>query len=551
MFANKKAVSTFIMIILILCSIVLGALLSYLWVMGNFYVEPENTSLTITQVNFPVDHADYFNITVVNPSHSPTDTNITQIYFIAEGNTETHQVTSTSPETLPITLVRGTEKTIKCIESWSEFAGKNITVYVSASSASGSVASFATSLVKLSLQIKFDASISCRNFNVTIANDAASAINLTLTKLLVNLEPIETATRLADSQNVTIYGMNLPKTGESLSLNCLFDWENLNNPRVRIETAEGYYAEATANATATVLLSIINVAFNETNPNNMNITVENAAVSRTAVDLTDIALTYLNGTTNQEYHIDGNHTNPTFAPYYHLGIGKNVTFNNCLWNWANFRDQNVTITIHTRQEYTPVSTRVRTPKAIVFKISSDFDLADVGYFLVNVKNMGCSLQNITVTQIKLNTNQTIFTPQEIPIGESGQLNCTFDWTAFRGIEVTITVNASNVIVTQKVTLPYMQLNIISAHFATSVNGKEFNVTIENINNSSLNATVVRVIVRFGNETVFQGQSVGYLVEIGHSVTLAFSWDWSQYASKDVTISVYTVQGLEFSNTFTV
>jgi hypothetical protein len=551
MLTNKKAVSTFILIILILCAAVLGAFVSYMWVLANFYLEPENTGLAITDVNFPVNHGDYFNVTVMNPSHSPSGTNITEIYFTVEGNDTLYQVNNTYPEELPIHIERGTSKTIECEKSWGEFAGKTITVYVSASSASGAVASFNTTFVKLELEVKFDAGVSCKRFNVTITNNPQSAINLTLTKLYVSEIPIETAKQLPDGQNVTISGLSLPKPGQSISLQCLYDWESFSNPKVRVETLEGYYVEATADATASVLLVINNVTFNETNPNDMSITVDNSAVSRTKVDINDIVLTYRNGTVDEKYHVNGSYTNPTFAPYYRLDINKTVTFDHCVWNWKNFRDQNVTITVYTKQEYTPVSTTVTTPNEIVFKINSNFTLTDVGHFWVNITNMPCSLQNITVTQIKFNTNQTSFTPQTIPVGNWTQLNCTFNWTAFRGIAVTIAVNASNVVVSQNVRLPNILLNIVNANFATSGNGKEFNVTIENVKNSLLNATVTQIVVRFGNETVFQSEGIAYIVEIGKNVTLTFSWNWSEYETKEVVISVYTSEGFEFLNTFIV
>jgi len=108
-----------------------------------------------------------------------------------------------------------------------------------------------------------------------------------------------------------------------------------------------------------------------------------------------------------------------------------------------------------------------------------------------------------------------------------------------------------VVVSQSVTLPYMLLNIVNASFATSGNGKEFNITIENSINSLLNATLTRIVVCFGNGTVFQSEGIGYMVEIGKNVTLTFSWDWSEYETKEVTICVYIVEGLEFVATFII
>jgi hypothetical protein len=93
--------------------------------------------------------------------------------------------------------------------------------------------------------------------------------------------------------------------------------------------------------------------------------------------------------------------------------------------------------------------------------------------------------------------------------------------------------------------------LTNAYFVTGNNGKEFNITIENSNNSTLNATIARIVVRFENGTVFQSEGVGYLVETGKNVTLIFSWDWSAYKTKEVTISIYTTEDLEFFKIFQV
>jgi hypothetical protein len=58
-------------------------------------------------------------------------------------------------------------------------------------------------------------------------------------------------------------------------------------------------------------------------------------------------------------------------------------------------------------------------------------------------------------------------------------------------------------------------------------------------------------VSFGNETVFQAEGIKYIVEVGKNVTLTFSWNWSDYNTKEIKISIYTLEGLEFSNAFIV
>jgi hypothetical protein len=414
---------------------------------------------------------------------------------------------------------------------------------VSALNASGAVVSTSTEYVELTVTAKLDAAVSCKQFNVTVKNDQRSAINLTLTKILINRMLIGNVSRLSDDQNVT-FPIDVA-AGNSISLRCLYDWETFENPTIRVETSEGYYAETSPNETASVLLLVTDVAFNEMNPNEVSITVENSEVSSTPVDVSDIVLTYDNGT---KYHINGSLTSPSLP--HTLQTNSNVTFR-CVWPWRDYRDKNVSITVYTRQGYTPVLEIAKTPPEIVFKIMANFNLTDTEHFFVNVTNTPCSLQNITVNQIKLNTDPSNFTSQTIPAGNWSQFNCIFDWVAFRGNTVTITVNASNAIQSQNVTLPYMLLKIINANFTTTGSGKEFNVTIENIGNSLLNATIARIVVRFGNETVFQSEGIGYVVEVGKNATLTFSWDWSLYENEEVTISVYTSEDLGFADTFTV
>jgi len=543
MLINKKAVSTIILIILILCSVVFGAFLSYMWVMANFYLEPETVDLVITQVDFPVDHADYFYVTVMNPSHSSSGTNITEIYFTVEGDNKLYTVTSTYPEELPIHFEKGTSKTIRCDENWGEFAGKAIVVHVSATGGSGAAASAETKFVKLELETKVNATVSCKQFNITITNNEYSALNLTLTKIYINMMPIENVSRLPDDQNVT-FPINLFK-GTSVSLRCLYNWNTFKNPTIRVETSEGYYAEASTSAAASVLLLTTDAVFNETKTDELDITVFNSEDSSTPVDISSIDLTYSDGT---KYYINGSLASPSLP--HTLQRNSTVTFR-CAWSWRDYWDKNASITVYTRQGYTSVPKMVKTPPEIALKIMANFNLTDTEHFLLNVTNMPYSLKNVTVTQIKLNTNQTSFTPQTVPIGERKQFNCTFNWTAFRRNTVTVTVNASNVIVFQNVTLPYMYLKIINANFTTTENGKNFNVTIKNIENSLQNTTITRIVVHFENETVFEVNGIEYIIEVGKNVTLTFSWDWSLCKNKEVTISVYTSEDLEFVDIFTV
>ena len=563
MVTNKKAVSTLILIILILCSAVFGAFLSYMWVMANFYLEPENVNLVITQVDFPVDHADYFYITVMNPSHSSSGTNITEIYFSVEGNDKLYNVTDTYPEALPISLEKGTNKTIKCNRNWGEFAGKKINVHVSATDASGAVASIKTEFVKLELKTQFNATVSCKQFNVTITNSQNSAINLTLTKIKIDMVPIENVTLLPNDQNVT-FPINLLK-GPSVPLRCLYNWEHFKDPKIRVETAEGYYAEASTNATASILLLITDVVFNETKPDELSITVSNSQYSSNPVDISDIVLTYRNGTQDQQYHINGTLTIPQFAPYYRLGIGNTTTFNHCIWNWTNYRDQNITINVNVKQGFTPASKTVTTLQPVIFRITElNFNLTETNHFMVKIANMQCSLQDINITKIKFNENETTFETQIIPIGKKGIFNCNFSWTSFRGKNVTITAYTKDGLSTppETIMLPSVDLKILvdTHNFAKSTEGIPYvNITIINTLFSNRTVKVTQIIFKMENTTdTINGALTnptlvpkGYTLTIGANVTILCPWNWTLYPNQNVTITVQTAEGFSISQTFQI
>ena len=104
-----KAISTLLAILLMLISAIFGALLAYMWTMAPFYFEPKTVDLVVTNLNFPADHGTYFDLTVMNPSHSISGTNITGIYIESQGLNKT-SITNSDPG-LPLFLDRGTDQT--------------------------------------------------------------------------------------------------------------------------------------------------------------------------------------------------------------------------------------------------------------------------------------------------------------------------------------------------------------------------------------------------------------------------------------------------------
>lgn len=345
---ETKAVSTLLLILLMLCSAVFGAFISYMWVMASFYLEPEGTvDLAITEVIFPVDHADFFNLTVMNPSHSPSGTTITEIYLTVEGDDNTYNVINTSPEELSIPLERATSKTVKCLRNWGEFAGKTITVHVSTVNASGATRSAKTEFVKLEVQTYFNATESFNYFNVTVKNNPQSAINLTLTKVYFDHESVE-------DMSIEL-PRNISKEEPPLTFQCFVDWRGHGKPLVQVETLEGYNVEKRQNVSSVVILPsaelrIAACVFGESAIGTryyFNLTVSNSEFSSRNVTVSQIVVK----TENMNYTIDGTITNPIIDPDgYILTTGANVTIY-CPWNWSLYKGQTITITIFTTEGF--------------------------------------------------------------------------------------------------------------------------------------------------------------------------------------------------------
>jgi len=306
---------------------------------------------------------------------------------------------------------------------------------------------------------------------------------------------------------------------------------------------------------------VTDVKFNETNTNEMTIELTNKPESTNLVDVTKIALEDENGA---KFEINGSSTNPTFDPYYTLAPNSTVTFNHCIWNWTAYRDKNITVTAYTKQGYTSHPKTIRTPPRIVWNITSvNFNLTNTGYFLVDVTNMPHSIDEINVTQIKFNENKTETAPifAVLSRGEQIRFNCTWNWTGYRGEDVTITVGTEDGLnVSQSLTLPSVELNIDACDFGESATGSKyyFNLTISNSQLSSRNVNITQIIVETENATYMIDGTItsptiepdGYILTIGANVTIYCPWNWNLNSGQTVTITAHTAEDFRAMKTTT-
>jgi len=551
---DKKAVSTLILIILMLCSAVFGALISYLLVMSTYYNMPENTTLLIVEdVVFPIFDPRYFNVTILNPSNSASDVNITVIRLTVEGKNEIHNITKTKPEPLPFLVRRGTRLTFKCEENWSNFAGEIVRIEPVAENASTKSYLYTTPKVKLILTPNFDVSESIEYFDLTIENSAELNVSLTISEIRV----------FGPSINVTPALPHILSPNQTETFRCDCNWENYRreNVTITVKTAEGYESVYTTNELPGAALYIDEVKFNYTDTNYFDLTITSSEDSTAPATITAINLTL-----QDERTIPINYTHPPLGPISGL-VWKNEsrTFT-CTWNWKEYRNKTITVNAYTKEGFTISSKTVKTPPPVVWNATDvKFDLDYTDRFLVNVTNRPCSLQNITITQIKFNENETSFESQTVPPGEEVMFNCTFDWKSFIGKNATITVltedglNISRIVKISSVGLKLLDKNFVFGDLYDSyanVTVPYGNITISNSINSLENVTVTKIIFETGNKTYEIDNSLtypklapnGYYLRIGENITIACIWDCEQLGST-MKVTVYTAEGFQVSRTW--
>jgi hypothetical protein len=197
-----------------------------------------------------------------------------------------------------------------------------------------------------------------------------------------------------------------------------------------------------------------------------------------------------------------------------------------------------------------------------------FDFDDVQHFLVNVTNTACSLQEINITKILLNSNQTtIGLPIIIQPNETRTINCTFAWK--NSINKTVTVNVftkSNSNISRIIEIPAAELKLLGNNFVfgelhdqpSNTTTPYVNVTISNSVNSIKNVNITKIILSTHNKTYEIDGTLTYpqltpngtVLRIGETITMTCPWNWVLYLGPyPITVTVYTAEGFQVSRTW--
>jgi hypothetical protein len=341
---NLKAISKLLLILLLLLATIIGSILSYLLLAG-YYLNldikvPENTTLSVVDVGLTMQNAETFNITVLNPTYSPTEAKITEI-SVATENDEIHTIMNVKPE-LPYRLDKGQEQTFVCDWNWGDYAGETLKVIIVAEDGSGAVYEIETATVGLEISSAIFTTSDTQHFNVTVKNPAASASDLHVTKITVTMEN-------GTEVNIREANPTIPRIlpiDTSTTFVCSWDWTYYRgmNATINVYTSQGYLFHRTETTPKPAQLSITDAIFDPSTLSSFSITVKNSENSIVAANLSTVEIRFTDQTT-QEVSVES----PPDLPYT-LPIGDSVTLK-CLWNWSGHREETVVIYVKTPEGY--------------------------------------------------------------------------------------------------------------------------------------------------------------------------------------------------------
>jgi hypothetical protein len=341
---NLNAISKLLFILLLLLAMIIGSIFSYLFVIG-YYINldirvPENTTLSVTDVNLNMQNTETFTITILNPTYSPTEAKITEISVATQDN-KVHKILSVDPQ-LPYELDKGQEETFNCVWNWGDFTSETLKVIVLIEDGSGAVYEIETVSVELRITAVIFATADTQHFNVTINNPEGSASDLNVTKITVTME------NGTDFQ-VREITPSIPKmllVDTYNTFKCSWNWTYYRgmNATINVYTSQGYAFHRTETTPNPAQLSITDAVFDVSNVTFFNITVKNSENSIVSANLTLVEILFSNGTT-LEVPVES----PPDLPYT-LPIGDTVTLK-CLWDWVDNREETIAITVKTPEGY--------------------------------------------------------------------------------------------------------------------------------------------------------------------------------------------------------
>ena len=350
---NTHGMSRIILILVLLITFILGVVLSYVYNMGYYapseFRLPKDSAITIESVEISQQDTRFFNVTVLNPSYSPSDVNITRIETRTADNNRTNVMTEISPG-LPFPIKRGQSQKFKATWNWANYtdiqfpySDKPVEIRVLTEDGRGVIYELVRPLVTLTItDVEFNPAVSVEHFNLTVQNsqDSQTYVNITSISLGGNIVSL-------DKVNPDL-PYTLSPGANPVKFQCFFNWIALMNQSqtIGVNTLQGYVALRPLNLPQPVVLSIPEVIFNAAiSTQEFNMSVTNSASSPSYVDVNRITVAV------NQLPLD-NITQWTAHPSSRLEKNSSTTIV-CSWNWSNYAGQsaNAKITLYTSQGF--------------------------------------------------------------------------------------------------------------------------------------------------------------------------------------------------------
>jgi hypothetical protein len=561
---NKKAISSLMLILLLLISAIIGGIISYLWVTG-YYISlkekiPEGNTAVITNLLFDPQNATAFNVTVLNPSFSPDDNIQVERIALSEktgGFEGKLSFVTVSIPTLPFPISRGEGQTFACRGDWTPYLNKTVIISVFVTNGAGSTNEIKLPYTNLNITtVDFNPSIGIRNFTITLRNDQNSATYLNVTKIVLDSTEF-------NSTHIPSLPSLAPNTTAVLTIN--YNWSDYatlgGSHQISVLTKQGY-SQLKGVEIPKVAFSVQEMNFDPADMKHFNFTVKNQVSTNAYLNVSIIEVTANSTTIDLTSHV----TPPLNSSTNGVLSNSTATFT-CEWNWTNYRNKDAVLTVQTLQGFKAKGVQTIMPAAQL-SITEEPVFPDTGHFFVTVKNSepprSIKTANVTRIQVQFENgslmNVTIAYPLSGPylieIGKTIMFSCAFNWESYLNKTITIFIYTNESILEPNTSITtktpanasnyQVYLTVPSANFNPS-NTTRFNATINDSLQSTRNATITRITVMLEDGTEINATCISHTLPFtlitNSTDTFTCEWTWTTYRNKDVTIRVYTDEGL--------
>jgi hypothetical protein len=547
---NRKALSSLTIILLLLIFAIIGGLISYLWVTG-YYLSlkeklPNQDTVAITNLSFNPENATAFNVTVLNPSYSPSDkVEVSEIGYTGQNGT-LYPIQSSIP-VIPFNVSRGTSQTFICSADLAPYVNQSLSVSVFVVNGSGSTNFIKIPYTQLLIpKIDFNSTVGVKNFTITLQNAPLSAANLTITSIGFYEQPPFNNTNISPTLPLSLAPN---KTATLLISGVNGNWSSYAIASGRsypfsVSTKEGY--------TALVYTTIPKLAFSvqppnfyETDTKHFTVTVRNEGSTNTPLNVSRIDVLMYNGTIKNVTPALNSSTNGVLA-------NSTATFT-ASWDWTEYRDRTVSVGVYMLQGIPEnYSQTITTPALSALNVT----FPDSQNALVTVENSqyaagNASVENITVT-LENGTEEPVqiiqphtSPPYLVGIGNTTMFSASWNWTKYVNEPISITIYTNEGYSTSYATTTPSSVSNYQAYL--SIKSATFNKTdtaqfFVNVTNSIYSvegANVTRISVLLENGTLINATITSQMVpNNGSIITFTCGWDWSAYQNKSIVILVY-------------